>query len=148
MNRILVFVLGVLLVAPSCSAHAQTAGYYPKGGPDIEAEDVSLIPLIANPQAYDRKIVRITGFLHLEFEGNAIYLHGEDFQYSLTKNALWINVPKDMTQGQIKAVNDQYVICTGRFVAGMHGHMGLNSGEIDDVTRLEVWSPHPRPTRK
>jgi hypothetical protein len=92
--------------------------------------------------------VRITGFLHLEFEGNAIYLHHEDFLYALTKNALWINVPKGITQGQIKAVNDQYVICTGKFVASMHGHMGLNSGEITDVTRLQVWSPYPMPTRK
>ena len=141
MNRLAILVLAVLLTASSAYTHGQMAGYYPKGGPDSGVEDVSLIQLIANPQAYDNKRVRITGFLHLEFEGNAIYLHSEDFRYSLTKNALWINVPKDMTQEQTKAVNDQYAICTGRFVAGMHGHMGMNSGELSDVTRLEVWSP-------
>ena len=152
MNRIVVFGLGVLIIvfsAPSCPMHAQMSGYYPKGGPDIQADDVSLIQLIASPEAYDKKVVRITGFLHLEFEGNAIYLHNEDFRYGLTKNALWIDVPKDMTREQIKIVNDQYVICTGRFVASMHGHMGLNSGEIAYVTRLEIWGGHyPIPKRK
>jgi hypothetical protein len=148
MNRFVVFTLGVLLTVPNCAAHAQMAGYYPKGGPDIEAEDVSLIQLIATPQVYANKTVRITGFLHLEFEGNVIYLHSEDFRYALTKNALWIDIPKGMTKEQITVVNDQYVICTGRFVAGMHGHMGLNSGEITDVTRLVVWMPHSRTTRK
>ena len=136
------------LIAPGFQRHAQIAGYYPKGGADIDAEDVSLIQLIANPQAYDNKRVRITGFLHLEFEGNVIYFHNEDFRYGLTKNGLWIDVPKDMTKEQMKVVNDQYVICTARFVARMHGHMGLNSGAVTDVSRLQLWPPYPRPTPK
>jgi hypothetical protein len=148
MNRVILFALGVLLFASQYPARGQMAGYYPKGGPDLDAQDVSLIQLIATPEAFDKKLVRITGFLHLEFEGNAIYLHSEDFQYALTKNALWINVPRDMTQQQMKVVNDQYVICTARFNARMHGHMGMNSGELTDVTRLQVWSPHPRTIQK
>jgi hypothetical protein len=52
-----------------------------------------------------------------------------------------------MNEGQKKAVNDQYVICTGRFVASMHGHMGLNSGEVTNVSRLQVW-PNPRALSK
>lgn len=70
----------------------------PKGGPDVDAEDVSLIQLLANPQAYDGKIVRIIGFIHLEFEGNVIYLHEDDFRYGLTKNGLWIDLPRDISQ--------------------------------------------------
>jgi len=148
MNHLAVFALGFLLFVPSPSAFAQMAGYYPKGGPDTNGEDVSLIQLIANPQAYDNKQIRIVGFLHLEFEGNIIYLHAEDFRYGLTKNALWINLPKDLTSGQIKIINDHYVICTARFVASGHGHLGMNSGELTDVTRLQVWPPHPRPAQR
>jgi len=80
MNRLVALIFGLLLIAPNCPTFAQMAEYYPKGGPDNGPEDVSLIQLIANPQAYDGKTVRITGFLHLEFEGNAIYLHNEDFR--------------------------------------------------------------------
>ena len=76
----------------------------------------------------------------MEFEGNAIYLHREDFQQAIDKNALWIDVPKDMTRNQIEAVNDHYVICTGTFVAAMRGHMGMNSGEMANITRLEIWT--------
>jgi hypothetical protein len=48
----------------------------------------------------------------------------------------------------MKAVNDQYVICTARFDASMRGHMGMNSGELTDVSRLEVWAPHARTIEK
>jgi hypothetical protein len=142
MKRFAIVMLGSLLFAGL--THSQTKGYYPKGGPDLGVEDVSIIQLIANPQTYDGKRIRIIGFLHLEFEGNAIYLHREDFLQALTKNALWIDVPNDMTRAQIKAANDQYVICTGTFVAAMHGHLDLNSGEMAQITRLEVWTTPSR----
>ncbi|MFP5236501.1 MAG: hypothetical protein ACLGSD_11415 [Acidobacteriota bacterium] len=125
-------------------AAPQNNGYYPHGGPDNGPQDVSMIQLIANPQRYDGKRVRIIGFLHLEFEGDSIYLHREDFEFGITKNALWIDVPRDMTPDQIKSVNDNYVICTGTFAAGMHGHMGLNSGEVAKITRLQLWTDKPR----
>lgn len=144
----IVLALALLIGSVTTSAHAQMVGYFPKGGGDIDADDVSLVQLIASPVKYDGKIVRITGFLHLEFEGNVIYLHAEDFQFSLTKNGIWIDVPRDMTKEQMKAVNDQYVICTARFNAKMLGHMGMKSGEVTDVSRLQVWSPHPRPLSK
>ncbi len=150
MRRSMMLALGLLTAS---YGHAQMSGYYPKGGPDVAAEDVSLIQLIANPQAYEGKTVRIIGFIHLEFEGNVIYLHEEDFRYGLTKNGLWIDTPRDMTPEQIKAVNDHYVICTARFEAKMHGHMGMNSGEVANITRLEVWpayrgAPPPPPEPK
>jgi len=148
MRQSIMLALALFAIGPISHGIGQMAGYFPKGGPDIPAEDVSVIQLIANPQAYDGKTVRITGFLHLEFEGNVIYLHSEDFRYGLTKNGLWVEIPKDMSKEQIKAVNDQYVICTAKFVARMHGHMGMNSGDLANVTRLEVWSPTPRPITK
>jgi hypothetical protein len=141
MRSWIVLALALLIGGVTNSAHAQMVGYFPKGGADIDADDVSLVQLIANPAKYDGKIVRITGFLHLEFEGNVIYLHAEDFRFSLTKNGIWINVPRDMTKEQMKAVNDQYVICTARFNA-------RNSGEVTDVSRLQVWSSHPRALSK
>jgi hypothetical protein len=119
---------------------AQTDGYYPKGGPDIQAEEVSIVQLIATPERYDGKIVRLIGYLHLEFEGDAIYLHREDFDRGIYENSVWINLPNDIKPGQRQAVNGHYVICTARFVAGRHGHMGMFAGELEDVTRLEVWS--------
>lgn len=147
--RALVFVLAVLVV-PSRMASSQLAGYYPKGGPDNGPQEVSLVQLIANPPVYDQTRVRLIGYLHLEFEGDAVYLHREDFDFGITKDAVWINLPKDITSAQIKAVNDHYVICSATFDAKTHGHLGMFAAELKDVTRLQVWpvrggSPFPPP---
>ncbi len=37
-------------------------------------ENTSLIRLIATPEKYDGKTIQVIGYLHLEFEGDAIYL--------------------------------------------------------------------------
>lgn len=60
MRRWIMFLFAVL--ATSTYGEAQMVGYYPKGGADIAAEDVSLIQLIANPRDYDGKTIRIIGF--------------------------------------------------------------------------------------
>jgi hypothetical protein len=31
----------------------------------------------------------------LSFEGNAIYLHREDFDHGIGKNGLWVAIPED-----------------------------------------------------
>jgi hypothetical protein len=99
------------------------------------AISVSLITLIANPDRYEGKVVRVIGFVQLEFEGNAIYLHEEDFRRAITDNALWMDVP----QGFRGYESGSYAIVEGTFTTKSHGHMGLFSGEIKNVTRLEPW---------
>jgi hypothetical protein len=117
----------------------QMPGYNAKPGYDATVQDVSVLRLIANPQPYDGKRVRFIGFLRLEFEGDAIYLHREDYQHQISQNALWINLPHDMTKQEQQAVNMHYVICAGVFQASKHGHMGMFSGEIAEITRLQSW---------
>jgi hypothetical protein len=130
-------ILGLALSAPL--VHAQKSGYMPNGA-DQSAQRASVIQLIANPAAYDGKKVRLIGFLRLEFEGNGLYLHKEDFDHGITENALWVDAPRDMTKEQRDAVNTQYVICEGTFKAKGHGHMGMFSGELANVTRIQVWA--------
>jgi hypothetical protein len=117
----------------------QMPGYNAKLGYDASVEDVSVVQLIANPHAYDGKRVQFIGFLRLEFEGNAIYLHREDYEHQISKNALWINPPAQMTKQERQAVDMHYVICSGVFEAAKHGHMGMFSGEVADITRLQSW---------
>jgi len=139
---VVISVLGVL----ASKAPAGVKGYFPNAGPDDTVQDVSIIQLIAQPEKYDGKRVRFIGFLRLEFEGNAIYLHREDFERAISSNGLWVNVSKDMTKHQQDEANMHYVICVGVLRAKRHGHMGMFSAEISDVRRLEVWgwSDQPR----
>jgi hypothetical protein len=111
---------------------------------DSHAQDVSMVELLANPLMYDGKQVQIIGFLRLEFEGDAIYLHREDFEHAISKNAIWVGRPKDFSEKQTAEVDKKYVICEGTFSAKEHGHMGMFSGSITQITRLESWEPAAR----
>lgn len=86
-NVLIMLVASVIL---SSDSSGQVKGYFPKPGPDDTVQDVSLIQLIAQPEKFEGKRVRFIGFLRIEFEGNAIYLHREDFDHGITKNGLWL----------------------------------------------------------
>ena len=107
--------------------------------PLVAAEplSVSLIQLIANPKDYDGKVVRVIGFVKLEFEGNAIYLHQDDYKHNITKNGLWIDVTDDIRKKQ-KDYDQKYVLLEGTFNAKETGHMGLWSGSIQKISRFQV----------
>jgi hypothetical protein len=102
-------------------------------------KDVSMISLIATPEKYEGRQIRIIGYLNLEFEGNGIYLHKDDYEYGIPKNGLWVEMSMDSIQlPQIKKCIKNYVLIEGTFDLG-EGHMGAFSGSIKNITRLEVW---------
>lgn len=107
----------------------------------LRAEQItsaSIVALIANPDRYDGKLVRIIGFLRIEFEGNVIYLHQSDYEHAISSNGLWAEI--DMMR---KDLDKKYVLIEGTFDAGNHGHMGMFSGAITKIRRAQVWS-HPQ----
>lgn len=108
--------------------------------PLIAAEPLalSLVQLIANPQDYDGKLVRVIGFVRLEFEGNAIYLHQDDYKHVITKNGLWLDASGDIVQKR-EEFDQKYVLLEGVFNAKNTGHMGLWSGSIQKISRCKVW---------
>jgi hypothetical protein len=97
--------------------------------------DVSIIQLISTPERYDQKLVRVSGFLWLEFEGNALYLHKEDKEHMLFKNGLWINVEGDQSD-IAHGLSGEYVIVEAMFDAKSKGHLGLWSGTLKRVKRI------------
>jgi hypothetical protein len=111
-----------------------------------EPSQVTLLRLLANPEKYDGKEVQVIGYLHLEFEGNGLYLHKEDYDHSILGNMIWVDATPDM-QKAIKEINDKYVIIRGVFDAKRHGHMGLFSGTMTKITRCDVWSDPKKPKR-
>lgn len=100
----------------------------------------SIINLLATPEKYHNKRVRVIGYLNLEFEGNAIYLHKEDYKKSITVNGLWVTFT-DGTWEKIKKYNfnKSYFLVEGTFDMTSFGHMGLWSGTIRDITRIDKW---------
>jgi hypothetical protein len=119
-----IFSLAIILATVSLCAIADTA------------EQVSMIRLIANPAQYHGKKVIISGFLNIEFEGTAIYLHRDDYAFSQYRNGLWCT----MNETLYGKYNRRYVIMEGVFNKDMKGHLGLWSGSIEKIER--VWEPH------
>ncbi|MCO5934525.1 hypothetical protein NAF17_03140 [Mucilaginibacter sp. RB4R14] len=105
-----------------------------------EYQEVSLISLIANPEKYNKRHVRVIGYLNLEFEGNGLYFHKEDYDRAIEKNGLWVEMSRDsIFSPQIKKCNRKYVLIEGTFDSENTGHKGMWSGSLKDIKRLEVW---------
>jgi RNA polymerase sigma factor (sigma-70 family) len=101
---------------------------------------VSLLQLIATPDAFDGKHVQIFGFVRIEHEGTSIYLHREDSDHRLHKNGLWLvasDVPAEDSKEAL--VKDRYALIEGRFTAKRKGHRDLWSGSIEEIIRMEPW---------
>ncbi|MDF2380364.1 hypothetical protein JMG10_02715 [Nostoc ellipsosporum NOK] len=106
---------------------------------DIQ-ENVSLIKLLANPEKYHGKRIQVIGYLHLEFEGDAIYLHQEDYTTAIMENAIWVNLSDKQRNNAIAQKSpDHYVILIGTFNAYQKGHLSMFGGSFDHITRLDRW---------
>ena len=124
--------------AKNIAADAEAA----KPVPTIEASEpveVSMVELVATPAAFAHKRIRVVGFVSLEFEGNAIYLHREDWQRGLTRNGIWLDVTTYDGGHAIAGRKPGYAIVEGVFEPETHGHMGLFSGSIAQLSRLDPW---------
>lgn len=100
-----------------------------------EPANVTMTQLIATPEKYEGQHVRVIGYLHLEFEGDVLYLHKEDFDHAILGNGIWVHIGDDQ-----KKLSDNYVLLEGVFTAKKHGHMGMWSGELSDINRSMIWS--------
>jgi hypothetical protein len=102
----------------------------------------SLIELIARPELYDGKRVRVIGFVNFEFEGNGLYVSREDWRQAIARNGLWIDPPKGFESDSApsrRQPNQRNVIVEATFRGGPGGHFGMWSGSLDSVTRLDPW---------
>jgi hypothetical protein len=94
--------------------------------------------LIVTPERFDGKVVLVEGFLHLEFESNALDLSENDYIHHLSKNALWVT-RNSVINARYQRLNSHYVIIKGTFDAGNKGHMSMNSGSLKDITVADTW---------
>ena len=100
--------------------------------------DVSMIALLASPQQYEGRLVRTSGFLCIEFEGDALYLHKEDYRYGLTKNSFRLRLSK-LQREQFKNLSSHYVLIEGTVYANGPETTDIWSGALGMISRLENW---------
>lgn len=115
-------------------------GYHDGVNPVNEyATDVSMVQLLATPEKYDGKLVRVIGVGNLEFEGNYISLSKEDHMYG-AGNSIWIELgEKAISYDEAKEYNGKYVIVEGFFDKDDRGHFDMFCGSIKDISRYQLW---------
>lgn len=98
--------------------------------------EVSLVSLIANPEKYEGQRIAVAGFLHIEFEGTAIYLHQDDYVYGISQNGIWVFLPENLdsiSDFPGSCQSNRYVQIVGRFSSKFKGHMGAWGGSIQNT---------------
>ena len=87
-------------IAEDCPASAQAY------------QTISLVALLSDPAKHTGQFVRITGYLHLIYEGDGLFLHKEDYRQWIPANAIGLSIPaRDMN----KSLNHEYVTVLGQF---------------------------------
>jgi hypothetical protein len=98
---------------------------------------VSLIHILQNPQQYAEQPVRVIGVANIGFEATGLFVSEEDMRNAVTKNGIWLVVP---SSDENRKLHGKYVLVEGVFDPLRKGHLGMWSGTLKDVKRLELWS--------
>jgi hypothetical protein len=101
----------LMLIAGQVSL-AQVAAVAPDDAP--HALPVSIVTLLAMPASSSAKQVQVSGFLVLDFEGNALYLHEEDYKEGLPLNSIYVSLTPEQQQ-KYKSLDKTYVTIEASF---------------------------------
>ena len=101
-------------------------------------QPVSIVRVIANPDEYNGRRVRLAGYLITSFEQSAVFLDRESYDQGIYANAIWLQVPPQMTNSERKHLSGQYVSVQGTFLADFKGHVNAFSGELGSIEQIDV----------
>jgi hypothetical protein len=108
-----------------------------------EPQPVPMQQLLADPQGFEGKRVRVVGFLRLEFGRNALYLDRNDFNTSVLEHALRLELTDSQLRSSSK-LNNGRVLVEGVFNAESTGQVGVWPGSLKHIVRLHMWRNYRR----
>src|SRR5260221_489167 len=114
------------------------AAYAAEPAPAARAPNVSLIALVADPGRFDGKPGRVGGFLQVETDQYALYVHQDDEKQGIRKNGVWVDLPKSV-RAKPGDYDERYALIEGIFSAKYLGPKDGWSGSIESVSRVELW---------
>ena len=125
-----VIICAAIIVVPVYSQRSE------KERLDPHIEHVSIINLIAAPEKYNDKLVRVKGYASAGEETSALYFHKEDNDQFLYENAVWLSLNNSKMR-TYRFQNPGYVIVEGIFNSKNKGHLGAFNGGIERIQRLD-----------
>lgn len=114
---------------------------YVRGGEKmLYVYNVSIIQLIATPEKYDGKLIRVSGFstvpsLNRKSRG-MLYLSMDDYKYSITQNAIGLSLDNS-EKHKYKKNSLQYSTIEGKFNAKQQTSSLCSNGVIESITRFD-----------
>ena len=120
------------------------------GTPNNKLESVSFMQLIAESDKFHGKLVRVIGVSRIEFEGDSIWFMKEHYIHGIHQNSLWIEPDYNalgVTRQQLEQLNGKYVLIEGIFNKNNHGHLGMYSGALENITRFRLWEKEEKGSR-
>jgi hypothetical protein len=132
--------MGVVIVSIGVALSIAASGQSrtPAQARTTQPLSVSMVALLASPQKYDGKLIRVIGVLGIQFESNALYLHEEDYEFGITKNSFFVRLTEEQER-KFRALDKKHVIVEGMFSANGPEAREMTSGAIFDISRLEEW---------
>jgi hypothetical protein len=100
----------------------------------------SFVAVLAAPERYHQKKIRLEGFLHVEFEGDAIYLSKDDADHLITRNGLWVDFDKKtfpLGPKGLKQFHRKWVLIEGVVDMNLTGHMSGWTAGIKEIDRID-----------
>jgi len=123
------FLLASILATAWCAPALAHGAEYP--------QEVSLVALLANPRAYDGKLIRAEGYFDgTHFESCRLFLSEGDFEYHVARNSIYVRWPGCQNRQAAASVQQRYVGVEGVFQADIGAGFGSYSA-IQQVRKLE-----------
>ena len=98
--------------------------------------DATMIQLIANPEKYHGKYIRVVGVLQLEYDVQYLGLSKEEIEY-WAGNRIWVSINRDTElYANAEKYNGRYVLIEGVFDKKRCSNFGC--GSIGKISRCDL----------
>ena len=114
-----------------------------------ELQNVSMVQLLATPERFHGKKIRVVGWRVWALEESVVYLHSEDAEYRT--NRIWLNLDTKAAKQFATAPNYGHCVIEGEFDAREGNAYSFTPTSIKNITRIERVRPRaelnvgPRP---
>lgn len=140
-NRTLVLLtIFAFSYAHAAEKDARLRGCHATGGSNEDVCEVSMTALVANPEVYDGRIVRLIGFL-ADGRFPILFMSKEAYMASVVADGVALDRPKDKeTVNKLTSRDRSMVIIQGRFSAKGESATGMGAdmtaGSLLEITRV------------
>lgn len=92
---------------------------------------VSVDQLIESPKKFNKKQVKVTGFIHFGFEENLLFSSKNEWSKKQYNKGIWIDRHNSKVGSEdLEKFSDQVVNIVGEFDSDKRGHLSFSAGEI------------------